>query len=412
MNLVPTSLSNVVIGQALPCPLYDERGNLLARRGYRVTSREELSVIVGGRSEVYIDFDGSDEVRRSYVNRLNNLVMEDRELGAIADTQLSTFDASYGVDGPGDNASDADWLAIQERTSVVLRDPRDPEFLPRLQRLRERLVRHVRDNADGCLFALIQLANTELRSYSATHALLCAVMVEITAREVLKWPDDTVLALVGAALSMNVSMTSLQDRLAAQSGPLLPEQQRLVASHPARSVDLLQEVGVDDRLWLEAVLHHHDKAPGPLGDKPPGQRLARILQRADMFGAQMAPRTGRKPRMPSQAMQSCYFDENRQIDQAGAALIKAVGIYCPGTYVRLATQEIAVVVRRGANTTMPKVAVLVNRQGMPTGEPILRDTSLQDYKISAGLPAHEVRIRSQMQRLLALTRPSAADRPW
>jgi len=89
-----------------------------------------------------------------------------------------------------------------------------------------------------------------------------------------------------------------------------------------------------------------------------------------------------------------------------------VGIYSPGTYVRLATQEIAVVVKRGRNTTMPRVAVLINRQGMPTGEPIVRDTSLADFRIQASVPFRDIKIKHSMDRMLALTRPAGNDRPW
>jgi ribosomal protein S16 len=111
-------------------------------------------------------------------------------------------------------------------------------------------------------------------------------------------------------------------------------------------------------------------------------------------------------------MQACYFDENRQIDEAGAALIKAVGIYSPGTFVRLSTHEIAVVIKRGANTTMPKVAVLINRQGMPTGEPIVRDTSLTEFRIASSVPHRDVKVSHNLDRLVTLTGKATSDRPW
>jgi hypothetical protein len=111
-------------------------------------------------------------------------------------------------------------------------------------------------------------------------------------------------------------------------------------------------------------------------------------------------------------MQSCYFDENKQIDEAGAALIKAVGIYSPGTYVKLTSNEMAVVIKRGLNTTMPKVAVLINRHGLPTGEPILRDTSQAEYRITTSVPFREVKVTHTLSRLMTLTRQVATDRPW
>ena len=140
--------------------------------------------------------------------------------------------------------------------------------------------------------------------------------------------------------------------------------------------------------------------------------MARLIQRADMFAARLAPRTSRVPESSASAMQACYFDENRQIDEAGAALIKAVGIYSPGSFVRLATEEVAVVIKRGANTTTPRVAILVNRNGMPTGELIVRDTSRREYRIVTGVAHRDVKVQLNLERLLVLTKAPISDRLW
>ena len=411
MKLVPVNVDAIVIGRPLPCALRDQSGVLLASQGFQVGSREDLESMIGRRSQIYIDFDQSDNFRRGYVNRLNNLVLEDRELGQIAQVQVSPYDAKrekVEVD-----VSDLpDWIELQTQAHATLRDTHGESFLPRLERLQTELERHTLRNPDATLFALIQLASSEVQHYSATHAMLVGVMCSVAARSVLRWPADECSALVSAALTMNISMTDLQDRLVAQKEPPSPQQLGRIASHAARSVDLLQQMGVINDLWLEAVLSHNARSPGPLGLRGAGQRLARVIQRADMFAARLSPRITRAPDSPGAAMQSCYFDENRQIDEAGAALIKAVGIYSPGTYVRLTTQEVAVVVKRGHNTTMPRVAVLLNRQGMPTGEPILRDTSLADYRILASVPFRDVKVNLSLDRLLAISRQVGTDRPW
>jgi ribosomal protein S16 len=169
-------------------------------------------------------------------------------------------------------------------------------------------------------------------------------------------------------------------------------------------------MGITDATWLATVADHHTQAPGPLRSKTPAQRLARLIQRADMFAARLSPRLTRPPVTPAVAMQACYFDENKQVDEAGAALIKAVGIYQPGSYVKLASEEVAVVVRRGANTSTPRVAVLLNRSGMPTAEHALRDTSNKDYKVVSSVQHSEVKVQIQLERLLPLT--LGTDRPW
>jgi HD-GYP domain-containing protein (c-di-GMP phosphodiesterase class II) len=410
MNLVPVNIEAILIGQPLPCALRAENGVLLASQGFLVDSRLSLENMVGKRSQIYIDADQSDNFRRGYVNRLNNLVLADSSLGQIAGVQISPYDAKKKV--AVEVSDEPNWIDMQSQAHAMLRDHNAATFLPRLERLQAELSHHTADNPDGTLFALIQLAGSEVRQYSATHALLVSTMCAVAARDVLKWTPTQIKALCNAALTMNISMTELQDRLAVQKVELTAAQLQRIANHAPRSVDLLQQMDVSDPLWLEAVLNHSSKIPGPLADRSEGQQLARLIQRADMFAAQLSPRVSRIPITPGAAMQSCYFDENRQIDEAGAAIIKAVGIYSPGTYVKLATQEIAVVIKRGQNTTTPRVAVLINRQGMPTGEPILRDTSQADFRILASVAFRDVKVTSNFDRMMALTRQSSSERPW
>ena len=73
------------------------------------------------------------------------------------------------------------------------------------------------------------------------------------------------------------------------------------------------------------------------------------------------------------------------MDEAGAALVKTLGVYPPGAFVRLASQEVGVVIRRGTTATTPRVAVVTNREGLPTGEPIPRDTGMPPWKITAAV---------------------------
>jgi HD-GYP domain-containing protein (c-di-GMP phosphodiesterase class II) len=410
MNLVPVNVDSILIGQPLPCALRDVSGVLLASQGFMVQNRAELDMMVGRRSQIYIDSDESDNFRRGYFKRLNNLVMEDQELGKIAEVQISPYDKRRG---PVAEVSDEpDWLELQSQAHAMLRDNRAETFLPRLEKLERELERLTQRNPDGTLFAVIHLAGSEIRHYSATHAMLVCVICSLAARDVLKWPATDIESMVSAALTMNIGMTDLQDRLALQKTPPTAEQLQRIDSHAPRSVDMLQQMGVSNTLWLEAVLNHRAVAPGPLAGRSDGQRLARLIQRADMFAARMSPRASRLPETPGAAMQACYFDENRQIDEAGAALIKAVGIYSPGTFVKLATNEIAVVIKRGLKTTMPKVAVLINRHGLATGEPILRDTSMADFRIVASVPYRDVKVNHNLDRLLLLARPGPAERPW
>lgn len=410
MNLVTVSIESVRIGHPLPFSLRDAGGVMLAARGYIIRSRADLDQIVAQRGDLYVDVAESEAHHRAYVGKLYDLVRKEKPLGKIADAQISSDDLDPIHDTV--DTGEPDWLDLQAQTHAMLRDSNPISFGARLNKLQARLNRHSRANPDGTLFALIHLSATEMRLYSATHAMLVSVMCTLAAREVLKWPDEQEATLGKAALTMNISMTELQDRLTQQKEPPNPDQRSQIDEHAAESVKHLEQLGIDDTGWLEAVMHHHINTPGSLSGRTAGQRMARLIQRADMFAAQLAPRTGRVPMAPATAMQACYFDENKKPDEAGAALVKATGIYSPGSFVRLTNNEIAVVIKRGSNTTTPRVAVLINRNGMPIAEMSVRDTSQNEFRIIASVPHRDVKVKINLERLMALSKSLAADRPW
>ena len=409
MHLVPVSVESIRINQPLPFPLMDKNGVLLAKRSFVIDSKEYLAEIAQRGGGLYIDVADSEAHHRAYVGRLHSLVRTGKSLGEIADAKI-TGDLLDNRNAQENER--ADWLDLQVQTNALLRDTQPSHFMDKLERLNTQLNRHSRSNPDGTLFALMQLSATEVRMYSATHSMLVSVMCGLAAREVLKWSPEQQDSLSKAALTMNLGMTSLQDQLTRQAEALTPVQRRAIDAHAQKSVEMLTDMGVTDAVWLDAVRDHHTQVPGPLQSRAPGQQVARLIQRADMFAARLSPRAGRVPISPAAAMQACYFDENRQVDEAGAALIKAVGIYQPGSFVRLATDEVAVVIKRGQNTSTPRVAVLVNRSGMPTLEPTIRETSTRDFRIVASVPHREVKVQINLERLLPLTAAPASDRPW
>ena len=407
MHLVPVNVDTIRLHQPLPFRLMDKDGVLLAKKFFVIESREMLEDFARRGGGLYIDVADSEAHHRAYVDKLQGMVRDNRSLGEIASAKIEQVNLRNTQED-----EKPDWLDLQIQGNGLLRDTQPTHFLDRLERLSAQLARFSRRNPDGTLFALMHLSATETQMYSATHAMLVSVMCGLAAREVLRWSPEQEATLCKAALTMNVSMAALQDQLARQAEALTAAQRQVIDTHAAQSAQLLSDYGIGDTDWLEAVRDHHTQTPGPLRTRTSAQQYARLIQRADMFAARLAPRAGRAPISPAAAMQACYFDENRQIDEAGAALIKAVGIYQPGSYVRLATDEVAVVVKRGINTSTPRVAVLINRSGMPTLEPIIRETSSREYRIVASVAQRDVKVQINLDKILLLTQAPASDRPW
>ena len=400
MNLVHLNIESIQLGHPLPFVLRGADGVLLAQKGYVIRTRDELASLVARGRELCVDTDESGDSHRAYLAQLQRMLIADTNLGEIAAMQMTAADDPAGR-GRGGKLQ-ADWPELQLRATQLLRSPSPSDFGGRFQALHDELARHCEQTPDATLLALIYLSAQETRMYSATHAMLVSCACMVVAREMLRWPDARVLQLGSAGLTMNIAMTELQDQLAQQSQPLTAQQIMAIEDHASRSEQLLRRLGVTDSVWLEAVLCHHHRLPGPLAKKSEAQQMARLLQRADIFGARLAPRVARSPMPVTAAMQASYYDEEHQVDEAGAALVKTLGVYPPGAFVRLITQEVAVVLRRGATATTPRVAVVMNRDGMPTGEMIPRDTSQAAWKIAGVVAYRDVRVQLPLDRLLAL----------
>ena len=413
MRRVSFTFDHIRIGEPLPFSVWDENGLMVAGSGYTLKDAREYEVMLGKRDKLLVDAIEYERFQNAYKKRLNELVHGNRALGAIASTRLTDMGAfvareqaaSKVSDQLGDiPSSEANWLDLQDQAHALLQVSNPQNFRERLEKLQAHLGHFARLNPDGILLSLFFLSSRDLDRYSGTHAMLVSVMCGIAARDVLKWPAVQETVLCHAALTMNIGMSVQQDRMAQQKEPLNPKQRQLVREHPSHSAALLRQLGVTNRDLLEAVLDHHAKAPGPLAARTLGQRMARLIQRADIFAAAISPRASRAAASTGSAMKAAYFDENSQVDEAGAALVKAVGIYPPGSFVRLTSGEVAVVVRRGSNTSAPSVAVVLNRSGLPNAELSLRDTSRAEWRVTSGVPAKEVKVNVSLARLLPLTR--------
>jgi HD-GYP domain-containing protein (c-di-GMP phosphodiesterase class II) len=291
-------------------------------------------------------------------------------------------------------------LDLQLKLHGLLKRPDPVNFLPQLTLLEGQLVEHINANSDGVLLTLVDFASTELHQYSSTHALLVTALSHLGGVQIDGWDETFRQAVRFAALTMNISMIELQDTLSQQTAALNDDQKSEIASHPSRSEALLRSLGCTDALWLESVRRHHEAETGALATRQPASQIARMIQRADMFASRISPRKSRAALSASAAAQVAYLDEDRNPDEAGAALIKAVGIYPPGCWVGLGNGELAIVLKRGEKAHCPLVAALVGPAGLPLATPRFRDTQNTLYGVSVSLAPDKIKFRPKIDTLL------------
>jgi hypothetical protein len=167
---------------------------------------------------------------------------------------------------------------------------------------------------------------------------------------------------------------------------------------------MLTRIGVADALWLHAIEMHHDESTdkGELRVISPARRLARILRVVDRYAAQISPRKSREGRSATDSMRSIIARSSQRNDEVGHALVRAVGLCPPGTYVRLDNGELAVVVRRSDQPNLPEVAIVINEEGSVLTPPRLHRTAHSNPRIKMALPATAVHQRLNHHRILKL----------
>jgi HD-GYP domain-containing protein (c-di-GMP phosphodiesterase class II) len=384
----------------LPFGVRDASGRLLLSAGQSIASTEQLQNLRG--QPLFADEDESNEWRRKLGAAVGAMMRQNAPLKTIAEARPQ--EGGREALASADVTVPDQWESLSTLLDVALRDARpSPEFTARIRQVYDRASKLGQRQVDTSLYHLIHAAGHTTEKYSSHHALLVMLVCEQAAK-VLDWAPEAVHSLGCAALSMNVAMAALQDHLAMSETPLTTAMREQIRVHPEQGAQLLSEAGIDDALWLEAVRLHHDQGDGqtPLSQLPQPRQLARLLRRADIFTAKISRRRSRAPMSPVQAAREACLGAGAVPDEVGGALLRATGLYPPGSFVELANGERGIVVARGRRANLPWVASLVAPSGMALGEPALRDTIETRFAVRAAVPSAQVKVRPDHTRILSL----------
>lgn len=267
-----------------------------------------------------------------------------------------------------------DWQQLTEHLAGLLYAPKScGDATAQIEQCAGRLKRLVHLDPDLAIFFVVSDHPDKLARYSVAHALHTAILVSIMARS-KDWPAARELCGIKAALTMNLSVTQLQDELSHQTAPLTPDQRQAIRQHPTASRKLLVQLGVNDIEWLEAVSHHHEQADGrgyPYGVTDVGP-VADAIRTADVFSAKLSPRIHRNGMLSPKAAAEIF--KHSSASHFGATIIRELGLYPPGCLVQLSSGETAMVLRRTSDPLCPEVALLTTDEGLPLDAPRLSST--------------------------------------
>ncbi|SCK30266.1 HD-GYP domain-containing protein [Vogesella sp. LIG4] len=269
-------------------------------------------------------------------------------------------------------------------------------FEQRVRALANRLAAFTQRAPDGMLAAVLLVP---VNKYAAAHSVHVVIILTMLAGK-LDLPPEVKNSLLCAALTMNLSIASLMDNLHHQRKPLSDEQKQQIEAHPLLSSAMLRELNVHDELWHQLVQTHHEQWNGsgyPYGlGREHIETLSHLLHLADVTAAKLAPRGYRAALKPNKALASVFLEADKSFDHhLTSLLVKELGIYPPGCFVRLANQEMGVVLQRRNRANAPCVAALRSNDGASYSKPQLREASKSQYKIMHALDQQQIGIRPQ-----------------
>lgn len=363
----PVHRSEIELGKPLPCDVHDARGNLLLRAGHVISSQWQLEMLLG--KAALADDAAPDEAPCAAAERATNSAL----------TQV---------------------MSARAMLQTLLQAPPETGFPEEVMDIVSLLEQACRKDTDQVLATILMRREG---SYAIRHAVNVAIACQVVGTS-LKLAPEIVMLTVAAALTMNIAMVELQDRLHEQAGPLSEEQRAAVRSHCERGVAMLRSHGVTDELWLNTVLDHHEHPDGsgyPTGKVGEAISLpAKLLALADVYCARVSSRDSRPAMSPNLALRWLFLGEGTATDEHLAApFIKALGIYPPGTGVRLRNGSVAVVVRRGPAGHQPHLALLATSDGLRLARPIRTGGRGEAFTIAEVVNLDAMRLEPPMEQL-------------
>ena len=393
MNYIACPVALLKIGQSVPVHLWGADGTLLLAKGQPILTQDRLESLSARPAGVTQD--EAQAWQKGYDHRFHQLLEQGANVDTLASLRLPRDMAQ--ADDAAQGEALTGWLELQERLRGLLYQGEAAiNPLGQLDAIESRALDLLRGDVDESLFVVFQALDDVALGYCATHALLSAVVCELTA-EKLGMADSARRVLFRAAMVMNIGMAHLQDNLATQSSAPVEAQRKLIRDHPQTSIVTLRRIGVTDTDQLDIVRWHHefDESCGLIRNI----ESRRILHMADCFVAKMAPRKTRLAMSPLGAVSSIFFGPSVDTSAFGSAMMATVGFYPPGTYVQLVSGEKAICVARGQSANHPHVVSLFNPGGMPLREYLFRDTSDPHFAIRSPLNAEKIKGQVNLEKV-------------
>jgi len=229
--------------------------------------------------------------------------------------------------------------------------------------LSEKLLR----SADEGFLDIMQLVRyPDYDSYTVGHSVRVA-MIAVLVGHRLGLAQPFLVELGAAGLLHDVGKAKVPEEILYKPTRLSPDERRVIERHPALGAHILLENRAAGPLAVAAAWGHHLRHDGRgYPSRPPWAALGRataLLHVCDAFEALTAVRPYKLAMTPRRAYEIMLSDRGAFDPSLLAAFMRAMGLYPPGSQVRLTSGEQALVLAAGPDIARPRVRVVRDTSG-------------------------------------------------
>ena len=260
----------------------------------------------------------------------------------------------------------------------------------------EKLVEEISHSLDRNPWALISVARLKTADeYTYMHSVaVCALMMALARQLRFDEAETREAGLAGMLHDLGKARIPLQ--ILNKPGRLSDAEFEVIKRHPEAGHKLLQDMGGIGEMALDVCLRHHEKLDGtgyPHGLSSENiSKYARMGAVCDIYDAVTSNRPYKKGWDPTESLRKmATWTQDHLDERIFHAFVKSVGIYPIGSFVRLESGLMGVVIEQGESSLLrPKVRVFFSAKARAYIMPKVVDLSLagnQDRVASPENPA-------------------------
>ncbi len=227
----------------------------------------------------------------------------------------------------------------------------------------------------GALISLARLKTSD--DYTYMHSVaVCALMIALSKQ--LDLDENTTREAGMAGLLHDLGKAVIPNEILGKPGKLTDEEFEIIKTHPAEGHKMLLEGSGVGEIPLEVCLHHHEKMDGSgYPDRLPGDKITLVAKMGavcDVYDAITSNRPYKAGWDPAESLRRMAEWKGHFDPAVFQAFVKSLGIYPIGSFVRLQSGRLGVVVEQGAKSLLtPKVRVFFSTKAQAYIKPEIVD---------------------------------------